>query len=63
MTTPHSPSSLAAKAKPFISIVISPSQSGATELINSIGGFVVNLVFEKETYPYIKNNYYYQIQI
>ena len=28
-------------------------------LENSIGGFVVNIVFEKETYPYIKNNFYY----
>ena len=28
-------------------------------LENSIGGFVVNIVFEKEAYPYIKNNFYY----
>jgi all-trans-retinol 13,14-reductase len=28
-------------------------------LENSIGGFVVNIVFEKEAFPYIKNNYYY----
>jgi all-trans-retinol 13,14-reductase len=28
-------------------------------LENSIGGFVVNIVFEKDAYPYIKNNYYY----
>jgi all-trans-retinol 13,14-reductase len=28
-------------------------------LENTIGGFVVNIVFEKNTYPYIKNNFYY----
>lgn len=28
-------------------------------LENSIGGFVVNIVFEKEAYPYIKNNFYF----
>jgi len=28
-------------------------------LENSIGGFVVNIVFEKESYPYIKNNFYF----
>lgn len=28
-------------------------------LENSIGGFVVNIVFEKEAYPYLKNNFYY----
>ncbi len=28
-------------------------------LENSIGGFVVNIVFEKDAYPYIKNNFYY----
>jgi all-trans-retinol 13,14-reductase len=28
-------------------------------LENSIGGFVVNIVFKKEAYKYIKNNYYY----
>ena len=28
-------------------------------LENSIGCFVVNIVFEKEAYPYIKNNFYY----
>jgi all-trans-retinol 13,14-reductase len=28
-------------------------------LENSIGGFVLNIVFEKEAYPYIKNNFYY----
>jgi all-trans-retinol 13,14-reductase len=31
-------------------------------LENSIGGFVLNIVFEKEAYPYIKNNYYYHKQ-
>jgi all-trans-retinol 13,14-reductase len=28
-------------------------------LENSIGGFVLNIVFEKDAYPYIKNNFYY----
>jgi all-trans-retinol 13,14-reductase len=28
-------------------------------LENSIGGFVVNIVFKKDVYPYIKNNFYY----
>ena len=28
-------------------------------LENSIGGFVVYIVFEKESYPYIKNNFYF----
>ena len=28
-------------------------------LENSIGGFVLNIVFKKDSYPYIKNNYYY----
>ena len=28
-------------------------------LENSIGGFVLNIVFEKKAYPYIKNNFYY----
>ena len=28
-------------------------------LENSIGGFVVNIVFEKDAFPYIKNNFYY----
>ena len=28
-------------------------------LENSIGGFVMNIVFKKDAYPYIKNNYYY----
>jgi all-trans-retinol 13,14-reductase len=28
-------------------------------LENSIGGFVLNIVFEKEAYSYIKNNFYY----
>jgi all-trans-retinol 13,14-reductase len=28
-------------------------------LENSIGGFIVNIVFEKEAFPYIKNNFYY----
>ena len=28
-------------------------------LENSIGGFVINIVFEKEAFPYIRNNYYY----
>lgn len=34
-------------------------KSRIKELENSIGGFVVNIVFEKEAYPYIKNNFYY----
>jgi all-trans-retinol 13,14-reductase len=28
-------------------------------LENSIGGFIINIVFEKEAYPYIKNNFYF----
>jgi all-trans-retinol 13,14-reductase len=28
-------------------------------LENTIGGFVVNIVFKKDSYPYIKNNFYY----
>lgn len=28
-------------------------------LENSIGGFVVNIVLEKERFPYLKNNFYY----
>lgn len=28
-------------------------------LENSIGGFVINIVFKKDTFKYIKNNYYY----
>ncbi|MFM6924387.1 MAG: phytoene desaturase family protein [Ferruginibacter sp.] len=28
-------------------------------LENSIGGFVVNIVFEKDSFPYLKNNFYY----
>jgi len=28
-------------------------------LENSIGGFVVNIVFEKDAFPYMKNNFYY----
>ena len=28
-------------------------------LENTIGGFIINIVFRKDSYPYIKNNYYY----
>jgi all-trans-retinol 13,14-reductase len=28
-------------------------------LENSTGGFVINIVFEKESFPYLKHNYYY----
>lgn len=34
-------------------------KSRISGLENSIGGFVVNIVFEKNAYPYIKNNFYY----
>ncbi len=34
-------------------------KSRIKSLENSIGGFVINIVFEKNSYPYIKNNFYY----
>ena len=34
-------------------------KSRVKSLENSIGGFVVNIVFEKDAYPYLKNNFYY----
>jgi all-trans-retinol 13,14-reductase len=33
-------------------------KSRIKNLENTIGGFVVNIVFKKDSYPYIKNNYY-----
>jgi all-trans-retinol 13,14-reductase len=34
-------------------------KSRIKSLENSIGGFVLNIVFKKDSYPYIKNNFYY----
>ncbi|HMU10427.1 MAG TPA: NAD(P)/FAD-dependent oxidoreductase [Ferruginibacter sp.] len=34
-------------------------RSRVKELENTISSFIVNIVFKKDTFPYIKNNYYY----
>ncbi|MEP7255717.1 MAG: NAD(P)/FAD-dependent oxidoreductase [Ferruginibacter sp.] len=34
-------------------------KSRIKNLENTIGGFIINIVFKKNTFPYIKNNFYY----
>ena len=34
-------------------------KSRIKNLENSIGGFIINVVFKKDAFPYIKNNFYY----
>lgn len=40
-------------------IIKAAYKSRVKGLENSIGGFVVNIVFKKDSYPYVKSNYYY----
>lgn len=41
------------------SLIKQAYKSRIKSLENSIGGFVINIVFKKNTYKYIKNNFYY----
>lgn len=41
------------------SLIKSAYKQRVKSLENSIGGFIVNIVFEKEAFPYLKNNFYY----
>ncbi len=41
------------------SLIKSAYRNRVKQLENSIGGFVINIVFKKDSFKYIKNNYYY----